>query len=181
MDRIVSQLLAEMDGVGGSGSKSTAASSDSMVFVIGATNRPDLIDPALLRPGRFDRLVYLGVPETAAERRKILRALTRNFVFGEADKEQVTADSKEVVVSKVVESLGHQPTLTGADLYAIAADAMSNAIYRKISKLENSSCGDKDIDKDVIVTYEDFQVAFDKLRPSVSAQDLAYYQTLQNK
>ncbi|KAJ3251287.1 peroxisomal assembly protein [Boothiomyces macroporosus] len=49
MDRIVSQLLAELDGCGGSD-----------VFCIGATNRPDLLDSALLRPGRFDKLVYLG-------------------------------------------------------------------------------------------------------------------------
>ena len=51
MDRIVSQLLAELDGMA-----SGSAASD--VFVIGATNRPDLLDPALLRPGRFDRLLY---------------------------------------------------------------------------------------------------------------------------
>ena len=55
MDRIVSQLLAELDQV--------VASTENLekpVFVIGATNRPDLIDPALLRPGRFDRLVFIG-------------------------------------------------------------------------------------------------------------------------
>ena len=57
MDRIVSQLLAELDGMA-----SGSAASD--VFVIGATNRPDLLDPALLRPGRFDRLLYLSVAET---------------------------------------------------------------------------------------------------------------------
>jgi peroxin-6 len=51
MDRIVSQLLAELSGI----------NSKNDVFVIGATNRPDLIDPALLIPGRFDRLIYLGV------------------------------------------------------------------------------------------------------------------------
>lgn len=49
MDRIVSQLLAELDGMSG-GSAAAAAAAD--VFVIGATNRPDLLDPALLRPGR---------------------------------------------------------------------------------------------------------------------------------
>jgi hypothetical protein len=51
--RVVSQLLAEMDGLGGGAANS--------LFVMGATNRPDLIDPALLRPGRFDRLLYCGV------------------------------------------------------------------------------------------------------------------------
>merc|ERR1719510_2060430 len=75
MDRIVSQLLAELDGVK-SGVQST---SESIVFVIGATNRPDLIDPALLRPGRFDRLVYLGIPSTRKEKLRILEALTRKF------------------------------------------------------------------------------------------------------
>ena len=67
MDRVVSQLLAELDGM----------QSSADVFVIGATNRPDLLDPALLRPGRFDRLVYLGVSASHAAQAKILRALTR--------------------------------------------------------------------------------------------------------
>jgi peroxin-6 len=67
MDRIVSQLLAELDGLQKSGD----------VFVIGATNRPDLIDTALLRPGRFDRLVYLGISEDKESQLKIVEAQTR--------------------------------------------------------------------------------------------------------
>lgn len=68
MDRIVSQLLAELDGMsdGGEG-----------VFVIGATNRPDLLDQALLRPGRFDKMLYLGVSDTHDKQKTILEALTR--------------------------------------------------------------------------------------------------------
>jgi peroxin-6 len=68
MDRIVSQLLAELDGMsdGGEG-----------VFVIGATNRPDLLDQALLRPGRFDKMLYLGVSDTHDKQQTILEALTR--------------------------------------------------------------------------------------------------------
>jgi peroxin-6 len=71
MDRIVSQLLAELDGMsdGGEG-----------VFVIGATNRPDLLDQALLRPGRFDKMLYLGVSDTHDKQQTILEALTRKYV-----------------------------------------------------------------------------------------------------
>ena len=71
MDRIVSQLLAELDGM--SGGEDTAGG----VFVIGATNRPDLLDPALLRPGRFDKMLYLGVSDTHEKQLKIMEALTR--------------------------------------------------------------------------------------------------------
>ena len=65
--RVVSQLLAELDGL--------QKSED--VFVIGATNRVDLLDSALLRPGRFDRLVYLGISEDIQSRLNILTAITR--------------------------------------------------------------------------------------------------------
>lgn len=81
MDRIVSQLLTELDGLG-----SGSSSEGSAVFVIGATNRPDLLEPALLRPGRFDRLLYLGIAgshdvesSVNGDRLKILHALTRKF------------------------------------------------------------------------------------------------------
>lgn len=71
MDRIVSQLLSELDGM----------SKKNDVFVIAATNRPDLVDPALLRPGRFDRLVYMGISQERGGQAKILRALTRKYHF----------------------------------------------------------------------------------------------------
>lgn len=64
MDRIVSQLMAELDGM----------HSSEGVFVLGATNRPDLLDSALLRPGRFDKQVHLGIPETKEERLQVLQA-----------------------------------------------------------------------------------------------------------
>lgn len=72
MDRIVSQLLAELDGA-----SSSSSSGGGDVFVVAATNRPDLVDEALLRPGRFDKLLYLGVSEDKASQVKILEALTR--------------------------------------------------------------------------------------------------------
>lgn len=71
MDRIVSQLLAELDGM------SDGDEGGGGVFVIGATNRPDLLDQALLRPGRFDKMLYLGVSDTHEKQSKILEALSR--------------------------------------------------------------------------------------------------------
>lgn len=71
MDRIVSQLLAELDGM------SDGDEGGGGVFVIGATNRPDLLDQALLRPGRFDKMLYLGISDTHEKQQRILEALTR--------------------------------------------------------------------------------------------------------
>ena len=59
MDRVVAQLLAEIDGVQAGGGDSGGGGGD--LFVIGATNRPDLLDAALMRPGRLDTLLYVGV------------------------------------------------------------------------------------------------------------------------
>lgn len=73
MDRIVSQLLAELDGMSG------GEDGGGGVFVIGATNRPDLLDQALLRPGRFDKMLYLGVSDTHDKQLTILEALTRKY------------------------------------------------------------------------------------------------------
>lgn len=74
MDRIVSQLLAELDGM------SDGGDGGGGVFVIGATNRPDLLDQALLRPGRFDKMLYLGISDTHEKQATILQALTRKYV-----------------------------------------------------------------------------------------------------
>jgi SpoVK/Ycf46/Vps4 family AAA+-type ATPase len=82
---IVSTLLALMDGMDGRG----------QVVVIGATNRPDAVDPALSRPGRFDREFYFPLP-TLEARKKILRIMTKKWAGWEGEKgeEQVAGLSK---------------------------------------------------------------------------------------
>lgn len=68
MDRIVSELLTQMDRAPSNG-----------IFVIGATNRPDLLDPSILRPGRFDKQIYLGITKDLKSRMQILKAQTRHL------------------------------------------------------------------------------------------------------
>lgn len=117
MDRIVSQLLAELDGM------SNGDDGAGGVFVIGATNRPDLLDQALLRPGRFDKMLYLGVSDTHDKQLTILEALTRKFTL-----------HPEMSLRRVAEALPF--TYTGADLYALCSDAMLKAITRRASAVD---------------------------------------------
>lgn len=117
MDRIVSQLLAELDGM------SDGDEGAGGVFVIGATNRPDLLDQALLRPGRFDKMLYLGISDTHKKQQTILEALTRKFTMHPA-----------MSLQRVAESLPF--TYTGADLYALCSDAMLKAITRQASAVD---------------------------------------------
>ena len=66
-DRLVSQLLTEID----------EQHAEHHLFIIGATNRPDLLDDSLLRPGRFDKLIYIGISNEHADRRQMFHALTQ--------------------------------------------------------------------------------------------------------
>jgi len=123
MDRIVSMLLAELDGVGDD-------EEEGRVFVIGATNRPDLLDTSLLRPGRFDRMVYLGVAEGDDKRGKVLEALCRKMTFEGGRK------LKDVVK----EVIGDIPkNLSGADMSAVVSGASNFSMLRKIEEAESEA------------------------------------------
>lgn len=164
MDRIVSQLLAELSD----------ASSKSDVFVIGATNRPDLIDPALLVPGRFDKLIFLGVNAEVTQKHNVLTALTRKFTLARG------CDLLEIAKLCPV-------NLTGADLYALCSDAMSLAIKSQIEALKSLSQEKLDqLKKDettMNVTLEQghFVAALDQLTPSVSMEELERYKEMANR
>ncbi|XP_068248525.1 peroxisomal ATPase PEX6 isoform X2 [Palaemon carinicauda] len=153
MDRIVSALLAELDGV--------ASTAD--VFVMAATNRPDLIDPALLRPGRFEKMVFLGVCEDRAGQVKVLRAVTSKVPL-----------DKDVVLERVAELL--PLTLTGADLYSLCTDALYTALHRTIQHITEGKV--KEEEGEILVTEEDFKVAIEQLVPSVTPKELIRYQNL---
>ncbi|XP_067945563.1 uncharacterized protein [Watersipora subatra] len=150
MDRVVSQLLAELDGL--------VKSCD--VFAIGATNRPDLLDPALLRPGRFDKLVYVGISSTASERLTVLKAISRKF--------NLDPDCDLELVSQRCPS-----NMTGADLYALCADAMTNAIKRQIDLVQAG----KPIEECKLhVKLSDFLEAIEQATPSLSVVEIERYE-----
>jgi len=78
--RLLSQLLTEVDGISTSNSMATIHNNDKLpkrVLVLAATNRPDLIDSALLRPGRIDRMIYVGLPDYES-RKQILEIGLKN-------------------------------------------------------------------------------------------------------
>ncbi|XP_033829942.1 peroxisomal ATPase PEX6 [Periophthalmus magnuspinnatus] len=152
MDRVVSQLLSELDSLQSSG-----------VFVIGATNRPDLIDQSLLRPGRFDRLLYVGVSADRCSQLQVLHAILRKFDLAPC-----------VDLGAILDQCpGH---MTGADLYALCCDAMTSALKRKIGLIEQN-CDSED--SSLCLCLEDFVIAVKDFKPSVSEQELQRYKDLQ--
>ena len=151
MDRVVSQLLAEVDGLSGAGGED--------VFVIGATNRPDLLDPALLRPGRFDKMLFIGVDDSPVGRLRVLEALTRRFQL-----------APDVALPDLARRC---PTrYTGADLYALCADAWMRAVKRHLAGPDAGSS------ERVLVDAADFDGAMAELAPSLSEAELERYALL---
>jgi transitional endoplasmic reticulum ATPase len=115
--RVVNTILAEMDGL----------EELQSVVLIGATNRPNLVDPALLRPGRFDELVYVGTP-SAEGRARILRIHTKAMpLAGDVDLDRIAAETER---------------FTGADLEDVVRRAGLNAIRRAGGGVETVNAAD---------------------------------------
>ena len=137
---MVNTILAEMDGL----------EELHNVVVIGATNRPTLVDPALLRPGRFDELIYVGTPDTAG-RRRILAIHTKAMPLAKAvDLESLARRTER---------------FTGADLEDLVRRAGLTALRRGLEEAE--------------VTMEDFEAALKETRASVTPDMLEEYDRIQ--
>ncbi|KAL0562606.1 peroxisomal assembly protein, partial [Marasmius crinis-equi] len=156
---------------------------------------PDLLDPALLRPGRFDRMLYLGVSQTHEAQVNIMEALTRKFRL-----------HPDLDLKKVAEQCTFN--YTGADFYALCSDALLNAMSRKAEELEAKiaelnklppshqhqhqhphpltpqyylaeMASEEEIQ--VSVTQDDFDRAVRSLVPSVSQAEMEHYRTIQSR
>ena len=137
-ERVVSQLLTEMDGL----------ERLEGVVVIGATNRPDILDPALLRPGRFDRIIYVPPPDRKA-RLEILKIHTRKMPLADDVNLEELADMTE----------GY----SGADLEVLVREAGLAALRENIN-----------IDK---VYRRHFEIALKKVKPSITLDMIKYYES----
>jgi len=167
-DRVINQILTEMDGMG----------AKKNVFIIGATNRPDIIDSAILRPGRLDQLIYIPLPDEPS-RISILRANLR--------KTPLSAEVNLDYLAKVTHGF------SGADLTEISQRACKLAIRESIEKdIQREKARESNPNTDIEMDEEDpvpeirrdhFEEAMRFARRSVSDNDIRKYemfaQTLQ--
>jgi transitional endoplasmic reticulum ATPase len=139
-ERVLNQMLAEMDGL----------EDLKSVIVIGATNRPDMLDPALLRPGRFDKILLVNAPDEKG-RLEILKIHTKNMPL-----------AKDVDLNEIArETIGY----TGADLESVTREAAYFALREDINS--------KQVEK------KHFIDALKKIKPSVTASTIDLYKRIE--
>ncbi|WP_297523628.1 AAA family ATPase, partial [Thermococcus sp.] len=140
---------------------------NSGVVVIGATNRPDIIDPALLRPGRFDRLILVPAPDEKA-RLEIFRVHTRKVPLAE--------DVNLEELAKRTEGY------SGADIEALVREAALIAMRRALQEgIIRPGMRADEVRARVKVTMGDFEEAMKKVGPSISGETMEYYRKIQEQ
>jgi len=156
-DRVINQILTEIDGVGARKS----------VFVIGATNRPDILDPAIMRPGRLDQLIYIPMPDYGS-RLSIFRATLRKSPLAPDVDLEALANSTE--------------NFSGADITEICQRACKLAIRQEIDEQQKAeakaeAAGESlpEVRSDGMLTAAHFAEAMKNARRSVSKAELARY------
>jgi len=144
--RVVATLLTLMDGLSGRGN----------VIVIAATNREEAIDPALRRPGRFDREIEIGVP-TMEGRLEILQIHTRGMPIDGSDK-----DRERILMALAAQSHG----FVGADLSSLAREAAMRALRRYLPEIDFDQPIPISLLERMKVTEHDFREALKQIEPS---------------
>ena len=149
-ERVVNQLLTEMDGLEGR----------KNVYIIAATNRPDIIDRAIMRPGRLDKLVHVRLPDSK-ERSEILKTLTSKVPLHESVDLLTIAESDKC------------ERFSGADLSSLIREAGISALKQKLSGDWNQS-----LTQELKILPEHFEMAFQTVHPSVTEKDLRNYESI---
>ncbi|XP_023281675.1 nuclear valosin-containing protein-like isoform X2 [Seriola lalandi dorsalis] len=161
--RVVNQLLTEMDGL----------ETRRQVFIMAATNRPDIIDPAILRPGRLDKTLYVGLPPPA-DRHAILLTVTKGGTKPQLEQD---VSLEEIAFDERCDCF------TGADLTALVREASVNALRAHLKSQSppaapsGHTCSSSSV-ADIRVSKHNFEDAFKRVRPSVSKKDQRTYEQL---
>ncbi|ORM41259.1 Cell division cycle protein 48 -like protein [Babesia sp. Xinjiang] len=157
-DRVINQILTEIDGV----------NVKKPIFIIAATNRPDILDPAICRPGRLDQLIYISLPDLKS-RESIFKAALKNSPL-----------APDVNIRKMAENLDGY---SGADIAEIchraAREAIRESIEHEIRRGRRLMEGEED--PVPYITNEHFKVAMANARKSVRKEDIKRYEQFKKK
>ncbi|KAG8390161.1 hypothetical protein BUALT_Bualt01G0054700 [Buddleja alternifolia] len=153
VERLVNQLLVELD----------SAEQRQGVYIIGATNRPEVMDPAFLRPGRFEKCLYVPLP-SPDERGMILKALAR--------KKPIDANVDLMAIGKD----GACKNFSGADLYALMREAATAVVREKLASSYRSCDGTR-----LTIKVEHFKRALEKISPSVLDEQIQHYKLISER
>ncbi|MEX2349016.1 MAG: CDC48 family AAA ATPase, partial [Nitrosopumilaceae archaeon] len=148
-ERVVSQLLTELDGI----------ESLQGVVVLAATNRADMLDPSLLRPGRFDKIILVPMPDKEG-RKKILEINTKDIPLDREPKDELGKNLHYVDLEKIADAADG---LSGADVSSIANTAVSLVIHEFLGKYPDQKEAEKEVDN-TKVTMRHFEEAVKKVR-----------------
>jgi transitional endoplasmic reticulum ATPase len=166
-DRVINQILSEIDGMG----------SGKTLFIIGATNRPDILDPGIMRPGRLDQLIYIPLPDFES-RVSIFKAnLRKSPIADDVDMKQLAEATDG---------------FSGADITEICQRAAKNAIRDSITaeierqkRVEAGEMTQEEVDElpDPVpfITAAHFEASMSKARRSVGPEIIAQYDEFMNK
>ena len=174
-DRVINQILTEIDGVG----------ARKNVFVIGATNRPDILDPAVIRPGRLDQLIYIPLPDFKS-RLAIFQASLRKAPLDPTVDMEVLARSTHGFSGADISEI-----CTSASKLAIREAILSAEERKKVAEDdddeedESSSASSKETTKVVgeqmLITKRHFNHAMSRARRSVTEKDLVLFEEFAEK
>ncbi|KAG7336484.1 cell division cycle protein 48 [Nitzschia inconspicua] len=177
-DRVINQILTEIDGVG----------ARKNVFVIGATNRPDILDPAVIRPGRLDQLIYIPLPDLKSRMAIFKAQLRKAPVDPEIDIEVLArsthgfsgADIAEICTT--ASKLAIREAILDAEERAKKAEAASDEDDgEQADSSKSSGEATKAVGEKMLITKRHFNFAMSRARRSVSEKDLALFEEFAEK
>merc|ERR1712086_843463 len=175
-DRVINQILTEIDGVG----------ARKNVFVIGATNRPDILDPAVIRPGRLDQLIYIPLPDFKSRLTIFQASLRKAPLDPEVDMEVLARSTHGFSGADISEICTSASKLAIREAILAAEERKKEAESDEDDDEEESSSGSskettKAVGEQMLITKRHFNFAMSRARRSVTEKDLVLFEEFAEK